>query len=181
MKYNTRIRLGTVSKTILGIVAVAGLVSIAVVAPNALQILIPRRRYKVKPRIQGVNKSIEALIASGLLQDKGGSLKLTKKGRWEVGIRSEIISPGSTRKWDGKWRIVIFDVPENKRGIRRELRRAIALYGFVKLQQSAWVYPYKCDDFVHLVRTYLGIKQNIICITADTIENDSWLKKEFGL
>lgn len=173
--------MGTISKTILGIVAVAGLVSIAVVAPNALQILIPRRRHKTKPRTQGVNKSIEALIAAGLLKIKGGSLELTKKGRWEAGIRSEIINLGSSRKWDGKWRVVIFDVPENKRGVRRELRRAIALYGFVKLQQSVWVYPYKCDDFVQLVRTYLGIRQNIMCVTADTIENDSWLKKEFGL
>lgn len=41
-------------------------------------------------------------------------------------------------KWDGKWRIVVFDIPENKRAVRGILRNRLKLWGFTKWQQSVW-------------------------------------------
>ncbi len=62
------------------------------------------------------------------------------------------------REWDGKWRMVVFDLPENKRGLRNELRRQLRAAKFGGLQGSVWISP----DSVHTVRETLN-KQAISC------------------
>src|SRR3990172_7766558 len=43
--------------------------------------------------------------------------------------------------WDGRWRLVIFDVPESKRNIRDKLRRYLMGLGLGILQASVWISP----------------------------------------
>lgn len=45
------------------------------------------------------------------------------------------------RTWDGRWRLVLFDVPESKRALRRTMRRSLRTMGFGYLQHSAWISP----------------------------------------
>ena len=129
---------------------------------------------------------MESLIRSGLVtrsisKDGTISIALTRRGRWEYTIRNFDFAQKKLLAWDGKWRVIVFDVPEHKRKIRRELRRAISLFGFEKLQQSVWVYPYPCDDFVEIVRSHLEIKNDIVYMTVENIENDVLLKRKFEL
>lgn len=42
------------------------------------------------------------------------------------------------KNWDGKWRIVIFDIPESKSNVRRLLRYRLKEWGFVPWQKSVW-------------------------------------------
>lgn len=58
--------------------------------------------------------------------------KLTELGREALGIETE-------EEWDGKWRMVIFDIPEQKRVVRNLFRRNLKRWGFKQLQQSVWV------------------------------------------
>ncbi len=181
-----RLRLGAVSQAVLATVAVVGVISLVAVFPGLAYVMGPFIKKKRKFQKKSVDASIDSLIHNGLLKrrmdDKGNvSLELTMKGRWESGIRNFTFSNSETNQWDRKWRIVIFDVPEHKRAMRRELRRAVSLYGFVKLQQSVWVFPYQCDAFVQLVRSHLGIKGEVLSIVAESIENDRWLRNEFNL
>lgn len=60
-------------------------------------------------------------------------LKLTELGQEALGPKFD------ENKWDGKWRIVIFDIPEDKRGIRDLFRRRLKSWGFQNWQQSVWV------------------------------------------
>lgn len=60
-------------------------------------------------------------------------LKLTSLGREALGLKFD------ENKWDGKWRIVIFDIPENKRGIRDLFRRRLKEWEFKNWQQSVWI------------------------------------------
>ena len=39
------------------------------------------------------------------------------------------------KKWDGKWRIVVFDIPEKKKAAREALRKKLKDLGFVELQK----------------------------------------------
>jgi len=182
----SKVKLGEISKAILGLVVIAGIIPMVAVAPGLAHIVAPivrRKKFKSPARIP---KSIDALVSSGLLQktfDTNGevTLKLTKKGIWETGIRNITGEDQVNSTWDGKWRIMVFDIPEHKRAIRSELRRAVILYGFIKLQQSVWIYPYPCSHFIELVRSHLDIKSNVLVITAANIENDKKLKREFNL
>jgi DNA-binding transcriptional regulator PaaX len=45
------------------------------------------------------------------------------------------------RRWDGRWRLVIFDVPENRRATRDKLRAYLRMRGFGYLQNSVWITP----------------------------------------
>jgi phenylacetic acid degradation operon negative regulatory protein len=45
------------------------------------------------------------------------------------------------RKWDGRWRLVLFDVPESCRLARDKLRIQLHHRGFGCLQNSVWITP----------------------------------------
>ena len=180
-----QIHIGPVTQAVLGVIAVAGVISLAVCAPNALQILKPFFKKKKYSPQQSVKRNIESLIRTGLVEksiDTQGNviLRLTRRGSWENLIRTS--NPlHSKKKWDGQWRIVIFDVPNTKEKLRLELRRGMGLYGFHLLQKSVWVYPYACDEFVTLLRDHLELSENVLYFTVSNIENSKELRKEFQI
>lgn len=59
-------------------------------------------------------------------------------------------------KWDGKWRMVFFNIPENRRKGRDALRYRLRIAGFYKLQESIFIFPYECEkevrDFIKLFK-----------------------------
>ena len=85
------------------------------------------------------------------------------------------------RRWDGKWRILSFDISEKNRNNRNLLRGTLSKVGFVRLHHSAWVYPHNCEDFIQLLKLDFKFGRNVLYIVAEEIENDYWLRKHFGL
>lgn len=61
-------------------------------------------------------------------------LKLTEQGKDYLKIENAL----KNEKWDGKWRLVIFDIPETKRGLRNTLRQKLKEWGFKYWQKSLW-------------------------------------------
>lgn len=94
----------------------------------------------------GLLRQIQRLEAQSYLETKrnpetGNRLvRLTEKGMdaCRLGVDPEA---RWNREWDGKWRMVIFDVPEVDRRIRARMRRRLATEGFGWLQQSVWIAP----------------------------------------
>jgi len=84
-------------------------------------------------------------------------------------------------KWDKKWRVVIFDIPEKKRKARDQIRSVFISAGFYRLQDSVWVYPYDCEDIVGLLKTDIGVGKDLLYMIVDEIENDKHLRENFGL
>ncbi|AKM84323.1 TPA: hypothetical protein DCZ46_03165 [Candidatus Campbellbacteria bacterium] len=177
-----------IQKIILTTVATAGLIGVAIVAPNALQVIkqfSPNKKRWVKEKYN-MNESIKNLLRKGMLEKvrKGDSefIKLTKKGdeligRYELGDL-KIEKP---KKWDKKWRVIIFDVEEKKRGLRDLLRSNLNRLGFVKLQNSVWVFPYECEELIFLLKTKIFIDSDVLYMEVNRIENEKWLKEVFGL
>ncbi len=90
-------------------------------------------------------------------------------------------TPTKRGRWDGKWRIIFFDVPEKKRRLRDELRSMIRTIGFREFQKSIWVYPYKVPGFLSDILFEENIKHYTRLITTDKIEYDQDLRKMFKL
>lgn len=61
-------------------------------------------------------------------------LKLTEKGQDYLKIENAL----KNENWDGKWRLVIFDIPESKRRLRNTLRQKLKEWGFKYWQKSLW-------------------------------------------
>ena len=53
--------------------------------------------------------------------------------------------------------------------------------GFVRLQDSVWVYPYDCEDFIALLKAELKIGRDVLYAIVDTIEHDKNLRQHFNL
>ena len=138
--------------------------------------ITPPRRSEV------VRSAANRLSKKGLLVFKDGCYSITKSGEkilndWH-GSRYAIKIP---RKWDKKWRVVIFDIPEHKKNTRDQVREILMAARFKKLQNSVWVYPYDCEGVIGLMKTDLGIGKYLLYMIVDQIENDRYLRMDFGL
>ena len=50
------------------------------------------------------------------------------------------------REWDGRWRLVLFDVPITQNSHRKQLRRYLRDKGFGCLQNSVWITPDSLEE-----------------------------------
>ena len=138
------------------------------------------------------NKSKKTLLSSlsrlkkaGFINIKGKSFLLSLEGRQEAlsaFINAEInIYLEKKHVWDGKWRMVFFDIPETKRQYRDYLRNLLKLIGFKEFQRSIWIYPYKVPAFLKELLYEEETRDRIRFITTEHIDNDQDLKAKFKL
>lgn len=179
----------SVTEVILSVVAVAGMLSVALIAPNALQALelirpIKKNTYERKKRV--ISSTISRLKRKGLIeiaeQSEGYVMCLSKKGDKvlrKYRLRDATVT--TPKKWDGKWRLIIFDITEKRKSSRNWLRMELRNIGFVKLQNSVWVYPYPCEELAALLKIDMQLGRQVLYVVADSIENDKDLRKNFGL
>lgn len=85
------------------------------------------------------------------------------------------------QKWDGKWRIVIFDIPEKKKRAREALRGKLRDLDFYNIQKSVWINPFECKEIIDFIVEYFGIRQYVRYIEAGFINNEAELKLKFNL
>lgn len=187
MKFNLKLKpseIGvdeiSIPLAILAVIATAGFLTIIGATPNVLQIL---RQFKKKKSYcpSRVNFYLKSLIKQGLIiKEEDGHLSLSPKGELRLLRYQEELKPAK-KKWDGKWRIVIFDIWEKSRKKRDFLRNELAEFGFIRLQNSVWITPYDCEEYVNLLKTDIGLGQGVIYIVANQIDNDLKFKKIFSL
>lgn len=170
---------------VLATVGVTGLLLVAMAAPNTLQLL---GRTSIGKRFKDRTRStLSRLATDGLIrfEERGGKkfARLTEKGRQALALEQQkrILQEGRKKRWDRRYRIVIFDIAERKRAIRIRLRIIMQSTGFVRLQNSVWVYPYDCEDFIALLKADLQIGKEVLYIIAEKIENDTWVREHFDL
>lgn len=84
-------------------------------------------------------------------------------------------------KWDGKWRIALFDIPEYLKKKRNALRNKLKDLGFFEFQKSVFVFPYDCKNEIDFVIEFLEIKPYVRFIIAESLDNELHLKKKFNL
>lgn len=186
LKLKRKLRNSKIQKIILNSLYTVGVLNVAAVAPNVLSLLKHLDPEKKESRRSSINTAVKRLREKGLIEreenKKGTFLRLTRQGERAIGIleRKEFktLKP---KKWDGKWRIIIFDIRETKKTSRDKFRLTLLQIGFLKLQNSVWVYPYNCEELITLIKTDFMIGKEILYIIADSIENDKWVRKHFNL
>lgn len=169
-------------------VAAAGILSIAVLAPNALQVLRMFDRGKARqmnPKYLFA-PTFQKLIAKSLLEFviKNGKkhVQLTENGKREL-ARMVARRPDarSHRRWDKRWRMVIYDIREERKVMRNQLQMLLRNFGFYKLQNSVWIYPYDCEALIMLLKADFKIGKEVLYAVVEKIENDAEIKKHFDL
>lgn len=181
-KSKRKTRRGEIQSLILESVKLAGILSVGFIVPNVIKSMRKLGILTNKRQNEIVMSSASKLVKKGLLKFNGKYYELTKEGEkrlrkfWLIGGKLE-----KPKRWDGKWRVIIFDIPEKKRGVRDQIRKIFIFAGLYRLQDSVWVYPYDCEDIIGLLKTDFGVGKDILYMIVDEIENDKHLRQEFNL
>jgi len=178
----TRVPIQTV---VLRTLAISGLIGVALVAPKMTRLF----KYLDRPRQERARVNARVRQAIARLEEKGlvciddGKVELSATGTQMVQriFASEYQIP-EPAFWDGKWRMIIFDIKEKQRKRRDELRLLLEGAGFVRLQHSVWVHPYACDEFIGLLKAHLASKgDELFYFTAQGLQPDTALRQHFKL
>jgi len=182
-----------VAKVILEGLLWTGAVAIASTNPYFLHRLVPKlirhTRYKIdkKRKLKSFQRSFYYLKQQGLINveyiGKQIHISLTKEGRKNAGKHSiDNLNIKKPERWDGLWRILIFDIQDKHKIKREALRGKLKEFGFYKLQKSVWVCPYAFQTEINILRDFFGIHhRDMRIITAKEIENDGEIKSFFEL
>jgi hypothetical protein len=170
-----------VSKTVLAILAEAGEVTVKAFFVHPYSHIFCNHKNK-----QDYYKSFYYLKKKGLIKRAhGATFRLSKAGEKEAFFAhldaQTILYKPKKRKWDGRWRMIIFDVPEKKRRYRDYLRQMLKTLDFKELQKSIWVTPYPIPDFLKELLWEERMGHFTRFITIKEIDYDKDLKKVFGL
>lgn len=156
----------------------------------------PRQSFRTLDKIaeewkwieeQKLRRSIALLYKSKLLKEKlnkDGSvtLFLTEKGkRKALTFKIDEMEIREPKRWDRKWRVIIFDVPEIFKKKREILRFQLKRLGFQELQKSVFVHPYDCYDETEFITEFYQLRRFVRFMIAEKIDNELHLIKRFGL
>lgn len=83
--------------------------------------------------------------------------------------------------WDGKWRILVFDIPQKQTAERHIFRRKLKELGFFHFQLSVFIIPYPCESEIDSLTQELNISEHVHLFVSDRFRNDKSIKKKFGL
>ncbi len=142
-----------------------------------------REWKKFNPHILKRNlKRLKEQKVVEIIQKNGEDvIKLTQKGHTKyIKFKLEKLSLKS-KSWDGKWRIVIYDIARVKKNQVSSFRNILKYINFFQLQKSVYLTPYPCDEEILYLREYFGIGNEVLLIRADKIENEGFYKQYFGL
>jgi len=176
-----------VQQALLATVALTGVVLVATIAPNAPAALAKLPSVKRAQLRYQYRTVLGRLAAQGhiVFEKRDGKqyARITEAGRKALAFEQEKTKLSSMKKkrWNERWRVIIFDIPERRRQTRDRLRNIMQETGFIHLQDSVWVFPYDCEDFISLLKAELKIGKAVLYMVVEQIENDKHLRTHFGL
>lgn len=153
----------------------------------------PGRYFKILGKLKGgwrdiddqkIKEEIRELYHSKLVSIKNNndgtfSLILTEKGKQKV-LRYDMEKMRiKFMRWDGKWRIVLFDIPERQKPARDALRSKLKKLGFFEFQKSIFIHPFDCIDEIYFLVEFFQIKPYVRYGIIEKIDNELHLKKHF--
>lgn len=174
---------------LLRMAAGGGLLVTAFFAPDAIKLLDkPAQKYFHKLDDRQQKRELRRLQyymkQKGLItyttDEYEHGIIITKKGLKRLKQRefTNLAIP-QQQVWDHKWRLVFFDIPEQKRAGRNSLIYKLKAVGFVQLQRSVWCHPFPCRTEIELITSTYDIHKYVSYVEATGIDSEKLLIKRF--
>lgn len=84
-------------------------------------------------------------------------------------------------RWDKKWRLVFFDIPEEKKNAREAFRYHLKKLGFTDFHKSTFIFPFPCTKEIDALADRFDVKQHTRMVIAESVDNEFEFKKHFDL
>ena len=182
----TEAKIATVALCVLALASLPVIVMGAAAMGNAIQcfkVFKGSKKYS-KKQISSAVDSIKRQKLIEYVSDKDGKtiVKITKKGESKLlAFAIDLIEIKKPKRWDGKWRLVTFDIPIRFNKGREALRYHLKELDFYQFQKSVWIYPYPCKDEIIFIADFFGVGKYVEILTAENVLRDAKIKKYFGL
>ena len=116
----------------------------------------------------------------------GGSVRIELTHRGKTLVRTydlekmKLVKP---KRWDGKWRVIIYDIPTAKRKASNAFREKLRALGFFPLQKSVWIHPHECLPEVEFLATVFEIDmdRHIYYFSTSEIPREKEIRKFFSM
>ncbi len=174
-----------IQTAVLSTVALGGVIAVGAIAPNLVQLLaLGKKSSRLKYQIPDV---VHRLVAKKYLTFEKNSdrisVRVTEAGEAVLALEQSKMALRIQRKrrWDGRWRMVLFDIPERRRQLRDRLRATMKEAGFCRVQDSVWMYPYECEEFIALLKKQLTLGSSVLYAVIESLENDTKPRTHFKL
>lgn len=140
--------------------------------------------YKGKNRPEyAISRSIKNLASLGLIEcfssERQPFFRLSKEGKKK--INSNFLDSDTalvSNNWDGFWRIIILDLPEDRKSEREALRYLLKKAGFVCIKNSVWVSVYPYEHLFTNIKKDLNLSTEMMIMVTNKI--DETTEREFS-
>lgn len=155
----------------------------AVLARNLLQLYFRNKRMGKERFLQDLKRlQNRKLIDYIHLPDGKVKITLTARGKNKVLMYNFDEMRLKTHGWDGKWRMIIFDIPDRQKRAREALRQKMREMDFYPLQKSVFITPYPCEDEIDFICGIFEInRNNVLLLEISRFEGSEKLKRHFRL
>ena len=151
------------------------------ISPKMGALVVPEHGY-------AVTRSIKNLADTGLIEtmesDRHSYARITQKGRQKLAsLKLDNKNTLSNPSWDGKWRIVLLDLPEARKAEREALRYLLKKAGFICLKNSAYVSPNPFEFLFQNIKKDFELTTELMIIVTETLdpETEFVLRQNFNL
>ena len=179
-------------KEVLTLLGKGALLTMLLIAPGTAQ-AVRKQIYKQKSddswkryNSSYLRRTIENLGRQRCIKivDESDScaVSLTERGKHGVlKYALDELELDTSKPWDGKWRIVIYDIPDTLRHVRNELGSILKRMNFLRIQKSVYLTPFACEQEVEFIRLHFGQEKNITLLTAGSLEHGHVYQEYFGI
>lgn len=140
------------------------------------------KRFNI-PYLKRTLKRLEQQKLIEFREEEGKQVvKITNGGRRRIlkyALDEVIIE--KPRFWDGRWRLISYDIPVKSSSLCKIFREYLRAWGFYPLHESAYFHAYPCEKEIEFLREYLGIGEHVRIFTVSRIENDKLFREFFGI
>ncbi|MFH1990476.1 MAG: hypothetical protein ABIJ19_01310 [Patescibacteria group bacterium] len=109
-----------------------------------------------------------------LVLSEGGKSKILKYNLDKIEIKKPV-------QWDKLWRLVIFDIPEDKNKGRKALGAKLKELGFYPMQKSVFIHPHECKDEIDFITEMFELAPYVRFLRVKDVDTELDLKERFHL
>lgn len=178
---------GELAKEILKGLTIGGLIVASFALPNLPQIFhlfgikTARERYKMNRILKNLEKQKFVDI-----YEKGEDMvmEITEKGKKRIfKYKFDEMFVVRPKKWDGYWRMIIFDIPERYKKSRDALTKKLKEMEIYPFQKSVFICPFDCKDEINFVSEFFDVRKFVHYFVAKDIDekDEIFLRKYYNL
>lgn len=177
---------GFLAKDILRYLAIGAALIIVLSSPVGTRRLL--KNVKKEWRKRNALRTVDSLHRNNLISYREKSdgtrvVTITQAGKkkvkeWDI----ENMKIEKPVRWDKRWRVVTFDIREDKKKARDALRYMLKRLGFYRLQRSVFVHAYPCRAEIEFICNMYDLpERDVLYFSTDRIPNEAILNRYFKL